>query len=279
MSYQNMNLYSPSGYAMPFELSESSPLEILKDYGQIGDEFNHGVDFKVQPHTWLKALASGIVSGISSDIQKGFNITVIYRNYSQNCKDAFEVTYYHIKESICNFGQNVKAGDNIATSDDYIHIEVRYNGKEINPLEFLTMVRDNLIMENQKLMSGKNPEIATLDFDVHTPYDSHQDEIDKMYQRFFGKYMSDLLFNRYKVPKSTETSLRDILQEGVKSGAYYEHIPSMLNPLGLGERSFGLIGRIQTLLIQDFLNYLALMQGIFLSSMTETEKKKLLTGQ
>lgn len=100
-----------------------------------------------------------------------------------------------------------------------------------------------------------------------------------MYNRFFGSYMKDMLFNRYQVPKATENTLRDIIQEGSRLGAYYEHIPSMLNPLGLGERSFGLIGRIQTLLIQDFLNYLALMQGVFLSSMTEAEKKKLLTGQ
>ena len=48
----------------------------------------------------------------------------------------------------------------------------------------------------------------------------------------------------------------------------------MLNPLGLGERSLGIIGRVQTLLIHDFLNYLALIHGVFLSSMTEIEKKK-----
>ena len=28
-----MNLQSPSGYAMPFELTESEPLEIIKEYG------------------------------------------------------------------------------------------------------------------------------------------------------------------------------------------------------------------------------------------------------
>ena len=279
MENQNMNLQSPSGYAMPFELTESEPLEIIKGYGGNEKEFNHGIDFKVRPRTWLKSLATGIVSGISSDIQKGFNITIIYRNYQPQSKAAYEVTYYHIKESICKFGQNVKAGDNVAVCDEYLHMEVRFNGQEINPLEFLTMVRDNIVMENQKQMSGNNPEVATLDFDVHTPYDEHEKELNQMYSRFFGTYMKDMLFNRYQVPRDTENSLRDIIQEGSRLGAYYEHIPSMLNPLGLGERSYGLIGRIQTLLIQDFLNYLALMQGVFLSSMTEAEKKKLLTGQ
>lgn len=280
---QSMNLVSPSGYAMPFELSESTPLEITLGYGKqthpvTGKEFfHHGVDFKVYPHTWLKALATGVVSGIASDREKGFNITVNYRNYAAGSSAVYDVVYSHIKESFCNFGKSVNTGDNIAVCDDTLHIEVRFNGDEIDPIEFLTMVRDNLIVYEQKTIQGNNPEIATLDFKVETPYDSQQSEIDQMYQRFFGKYMIDLLTSRYKVPNGTEQVLRDVLAEGASSGAYYEHTPSMLNPLGLGERSLGIIGRIQTILTHDFLNYLALMHGVFLSTMTEYEKKKLLT--
>ena len=46
-----MNLQSPSGYAMPFELTESEPLEIIKEYGGSENDFNHGIDFKVRPNT------------------------------------------------------------------------------------------------------------------------------------------------------------------------------------------------------------------------------------
>ena len=105
---QSMNLVSPSGYAMPFELPETSPLEITLGYGKqqhpiTGKEFfHHGVDFKVTPHTWLKALATGVVSGIASDREKGFNITVNYRNYAEGSNAVYDVTYSHIKESICN---------------------------------------------------------------------------------------------------------------------------------------------------------------------------------
>ncbi len=280
---QSMNLVSPSGYAMPFELPETSPLEITLGYGKqqhpvTGQEFfHHGVDFKVSPHTWLKSLATGVVSGIASDREKGFNITVNYRNYAAGENAVYDVVYSHIKEAVCNFGKSVKAGDNIAVCDDTLHIEVRFNGKEVNPIEFLTMLRDNLIVDEQKAAQGGNPEIATLDLNVTTPYDAQQPEIDQMYQRFFGKYMMDLLTSRYRVPNSTETVLRDVLAEGANSGVYYEHAPSMLNPLGLGELSLGIIGRIQTILTHDFLNYLALMHGVFLSTMTEYEKKKLLT--
>ena len=62
------------------------------------------------------------------------------------------------------FGQNVKARDNVARCDDTLHIEVRFNGKEVNAEEFINMMRDNVVMESQLEMQGKNPEIATLMF-------------------------------------------------------------------------------------------------------------------
>ena len=166
----------------------------------------------------------------------------------------------------------------MARCDGFLHVEVRFNGEETDPLEFLTMIRDNLIVNSQKDMSGANPEIATLDFDVHTPYDAQQGEIDQLMMRYFGSYMTDLLCGNYHVPTQTEQGLRNVIAEGARSGAYYEHTPSMLNPLGLGHRSFSIIERVQTILITDFLNYLALMHSVFLSSMSEIEKKKLLTG-
>ena len=281
---QAMNLHSPSGYAMPFEADENTPLEVIGHYGKqvnshTGEEtFNHGMDFRVRRGTWLKALATGVVTGIASDLRSGFNITINYPNYADGRKSSYDVTYSHISESLCNFGRNVKAGDNVARCDGHLHIEVRFNGEETNPMEFLTMLRDNLVMASQTQMEGENPEIATLDFDVHTPYDDQQGEIDQLMYRYFGSYMSDIFRGRYRVPEPTERNLRGAIAEGVGKGAFYEHAPSMLNPLGLGHRSFSIIERVQTILITDFLNYLAMMQSIFLSSMSENEKKKLLTG-
>ena len=275
-----MNLYSPSGYAMPFEADENTPIEVARNYGKhvnekTGEEsFSHGMDFRVRRGTWLKALATGVVSGISSDTQNGFSLTVNYPNYADGKRSNYDVIYSHISEAVCNFGKNVKAGDNVARCDGLLHVEVRFNGEETDPLEFLTMIRDNLIVNSQKDMSGTNPEIATLDFDVHTPYDAQQTEIDQLMMRYFGSYMTDLLSGNYHVPTQTEQGLRNVIAEGARNGAYYEHTPSMLNPLGLGHRSFSIIERVQTILITDFLNYLALMHSVFLSSMSEIEKKK-----
>lgn len=279
---QSMNLISPSGYAMPFELDESQPLVISLDYGnqihpETGKEFfHHGVDFQVGSHTWLKALASGVVTGLSSDVKRGFNITVCYKNYTTGATSAYEVVYSHITQVLCQYGVNVKAGENIAQCNGLLHIEVRFNGEEIDPKEFLVMVRDNLLVENQTQMKGDNPEIAALDMDIHTPYDSDRPEIEMLMNRYIRSYFTDLLSGEYHVPSHTEQELRQTLQSAAQHGAYYEHAPSLLNPLGLGMRCRSFIEHIQTVLISDILDYLAFRHGVFLSSMSEIEKKNLL---
>lgn len=281
---QNMNLYSPSGYAMPFELTENEEPNITLQYGEqihpeTGNEFfHHGIDFQVRPGTWLKALATGVVSGINSDPIKGYFVTVTYPNYNDNNRFAYEVVYSHISESLVSFGKNLKAGDNIARCEGLLHIEVKYNGKEVDPLDFLVMIRDNLVMQAQTKMSGNNPEIATMDMDVHTKYDDRQPEVDHLMTRFLPKYLLDIFKGNYHVPQATEQSLRSHITEGARQGLYYEQIPSMMNPLGLGRSSINLISIIQTLLIEDFLNYLGCKHSIFLNGTTEEEKKKFMTG-
>ena len=188
------------------------------------------------------------------------------------------MVYSHISESLCNFGRNVKASDNVARCEGMLHLEVRFNGDEINPSSFITMLRDNFMVQQQLNQSGANPEIATLDFDVHTPYDGQQKEIDQLLARYLPDYLNAVLHDRYMVPKATEQGLRDAFSEGFDRHLFFENTPSLANPLGLGRRSYSLLERVQTLLVGDFLHYLALMERVFLSSFSEAEKKKLLTG-
>jgi hypothetical protein len=44
---------------------------------------------------------------------------------------------------------------------------------------------------------------------------------------------------------------------------FFETLPSMANPLGMGTRSIPLAEKVQNLLISDFLNYMALRHQIF----------------
>ena len=271
MNYtQDMNLLSTSGYCMPFE-EKDRDVQLTLRYGKqkhpkAGESFfHHGIDFKTNNY-FLAAVADGVVSGIGID-RKQYGLYVVIK-YSK-----YEVTYSHMSNVFMQFGQQVKAGLAVGVSSDLLHMEVKYDGEEIDPVEFITMLYGNAKTWSEK---GKaQPEFVAIDMDVHTDYDKDKDEIEKLMMRFFANYMNDLHEGLYSCPQRTEQSLRHLFSAAAMKDYFYESMPSMVNPLGIGRRSMPLVSKVQNLLIGDFLNYMALRHQIFLSTMTSLEKKKL----
>lgn len=271
MNYtQDMNLLSTSGYCMPFE-EKDRDVQLTLRYGKqkhpkTGESFfHHGIDFKTNNY-FLAAVADGVVSGIGID-RKQYGLYVVIK-YSK-----YEVTYSHMSNVFMQFGQQVKAGLAVGVSSDLLHIEVKYDGEEIDPVEFITMLYGNAKTWSEK---GKaQPEFVAIDMDVNTDYDNDKDEIEKLMMRFFANYMNDLHEGLYSCPQRTEQSLRHLFSAAAMKDYFYESMPSMVNPLGIGRRSVPLVSKVQNLLIGDFLNYMALRHQIFLSTMTSLEKKKL----
>ena len=250
---QDMMLQSDSGYCMPFE-EKGKDVEMSLGYGKqkhpkTGEMFfHHGVDFPVK-HYLLSALATGKVTGLGNDAVHGIYQVIRYGLY--------EVTYSHLSNVFANYGTEVKAGQVVAVSADLLHMEVKYNGVELNPLEFLTMVYGNMKALEQNGTPGAVPQFVTIDMDVHTRYDKDQKEI--------------------ALPEHTELALRNIFTMSAMKNYFFETLPSMANPLGMGTRSIPLAEKVQNLLIADFLNYMALRHQIFLSTMSEAVKKKPMT--
>ena len=271
MNYtQDMNLLSTSGYCMPFE-EKDRDVQLTLRYGKqkhpkTGESFfHHGIDFKTNNY-FLAAVADGVVSGIGID-RKQYGLYVVIK-YSK-----YEVTYSHMSNVFMQFGQQVKAGLAVGVSSDLLHMEVKYDGEEIDPVEFITMLYGNAKTWSEK---GKaQPEFVAIDMDVNTDYDNDKDEIEKLMMRFFANYMNDLHEGLYSCPHRTEQSLRHLFSAAAMKDYFYESMPSMVNPLGIGRRSVPLVSKVQNLLIGDFLNYMALRHQIFLSTMTSLEKKKL----
>lgn len=271
----DMILQSDSGYCMPFE-EKDKDVEMSLGYGKqkhpkTGETFfHHGVDFKVK-HYLLSALATGKVSGLGNDAIHGIYQIIRYGDY--------EVTYSHLSNVLANYGQVVKAGQVVSVSADMLHLEVKYKGEELNPLQFLTMVYGNLKTMEQQGKPGGVPQFVTFDMDVHTMYDKDQKEIEDLMMRFFPDYLGDMQSGAYMLPEHTESALRNIFNISATKNYFYETVPSMANPLGMGARSIPIAEKVQNLLIADFLNYMALRHHIFLSTLSELEKKKLKTKQ
>ena len=266
---QEMNLLSKSGYCMPFE-ERNGQVQITLGYGKqthphSGEEFfHHGVDFKTDRYL-LAALADGTVSGIGSTPTHGLYQIVRYGKY--------EVTYAHLSNVLATFGMRVRAGNTVAVSGELLHMEVRYDGEEINPIEFLAMLYGNLKTLKQTGRTG-NVEFETIDMSVPTDYDDDQEEIEELMLRFYPDYMSAIYNGIYRLPEHTEHSLRNIFSTAAVKNYFYETLPSLANPLGIGQKAVPIACKVQNLLIGDFLNYLALKHSIYLSTWDEHEKKK-----
>ena len=162
-----MILHSESGYCMPFEEPQGKEVEMTLGYGEQTDPgtgkpfFHHGIDFNARYYR-LSAVASGIVSGVGNDPVHGICQTIRYGEY--------EVTYGHLSNVFAQFGQRVKAGQTVALSGDRLHVEARFKGEELNPLEFLTMLYGNI----RALRQAGGHETAAfpdLEMTVKTDYD------------------------------------------------------------------------------------------------------------
>ena len=188
------------------------------------------------------------MSGVGNDPVHGICQTIRYGEY--------EVTYGHLSNVFAQFGQRVKAGQTVALSGDRLHVEARFKGEELNPLEFLTMLYGNIRALR---------------------YDKDKREIEELMLRFLPYYMEDLQRGAYVLPEHTEQSLRHIFTMGAMREYFYENMPSMANPLGLGHKSIPLVSKVQNLLIADFLHYLALRHNVYLSTMSGDIKKNSMT--
>lgn len=272
-NYKDMLLESASGYMMPFELKESEELPTTLGFGMqthptTGEKFNHlGVDFSVNGKM-LYAIATGLIVGAGQDSQHGNYIVAKYGKY--------EVKYGHIDEAYTPYGTQITAGQQIAKSGNLLHIGVRFDGKEIDPMEFLAMVYANIqqlaamgikTMPTEELAGSKT---------IKTHYDKDQGSILMMMLRWLPQYMNDLRTGAYTPPDRTDRTLRNIFTQAASKNYYFESVPTINNPLGLSGRSIPLVEKVQDLLIEDFVSYMALKHNMYPPSFTDDQKKNFL---
>lgn len=270
MKYSHeMNLVSASGYSMPFE-EKNGNVEMTLGYGeqihpQSGKKFyHHGIDLKTDKYL-LKASADGTATGMGTEKTHGMYLIIQYGGYS--------VKYGHLSNCYVRLGQSLKAGQPVAVSSDLLHLEVKFNDEEIDPRDFITMLFSNMV-EEQRGKTGERQEIICIDIPIETRYDQHKEEIEDLMLRYYPEYIEAVQNGSYNVGKNIEQSLRNIFSVATMKEYFFETIPSACNPLGIGMKSAAIAGKVQNLLIEDFVQYLALRRNIFLSGQSENEKKK-----
>lgn len=200
----------------------------------------------------------------------------VHDNYIVAKYGKYEVTYGHISQAYKKYGMMINAGEEIAQSGDFLHVSVRFDGKELDPMEFLSMVWAN-IQQLAAMGISKQPTNEKLgDKTINTHYDNDQDEILMMMLQYLPSYMNDLRTGRYTSPSRFESSLRNIFTQAASKNYFFEKMPNVGNPLGLSNRSAPLADKIQNLLIEDFLGYMVSNHSIYPSTWDEQQKKNFL---
>lgn len=270
MNNTSMDLYSESGYCMPFD-DRGEEVDLALAYGeqihpQSGERFwHHGIDLRTQYYL-LAALADGKVTGIGSDARHGLHVNILYGHYL--------VKYAHLSSSHVTFGQSVRAGNCVGVSSELLHMEVHYGEEEIDPLDFLSMLYARLKTGDGGDSRPGTPVFLTIEADVHTDYDARKEEIEELMLRFYPAYIKAIQQGSYRMSRLAEQSLRNTFTVSALKNYFFESVPSLSNPLGVGKRCAPIAGKVQNLLISDFLNYLALKHDVFLSGTAGNEKKK-----
>ncbi len=102
-----------------------------------GDASKQGIDIAGSSGQAVKAAADGVVVYSGAGLV-GYGELIIVKH-----SDAWLSAYGHNRKRLVNEGQNVRAGQQIAemgssgASREMLHFEIRYNGKPVDPLQYL----------------------------------------------------------------------------------------------------------------------------------------------
>ncbi|HTW90911.1 MAG TPA: peptidoglycan DD-metalloendopeptidase family protein [bacterium] len=91
---------------------------------------NLGIDIKAEPGTPVHAVAAGRIS--YADQFMGYGNLVIIDNGG-----GFYTLYANLTEMSAQVGSQVAAGTKVGTASDYLHFEIRKDGKSVDPMDWL----------------------------------------------------------------------------------------------------------------------------------------------
>jgi murein DD-endopeptidase MepM/ murein hydrolase activator NlpD len=116
---------------------------VSSGYGSRTDPFSGrrawhgGIDFAARPGTDVHAVAAGVVTWSSTRYGYGNLVEINHGN-------GYVTRYAHNKENLVDVGEMVQKGDRIAlvgetgrASGPHVHFEVHYNGRTVNPVEYI----------------------------------------------------------------------------------------------------------------------------------------------
>lgn len=140
----NIPLYYPLRESWSLPILEAT--HITSGFGMRSYRWHYGTDLKLEMGDTVCAVFDGVIRICSYD-RKGYGNYVLVRH-----SNGLETLYGHLKKSLVEVGQHVKAGDLIGwggntgrSTGSHLHFEVRYQGNAIDPEYLFDFKKDTLI--------------------------------------------------------------------------------------------------------------------------------------
>ena len=115
---------------------------IEKRFGNVGGGSHTGIDLKADEGAEIYSVADGRVDYAGWKGSYGYMIVISHADYA----DSIQTFYAHCKDLYVEVGQEVKQGQVIASvgstgnsTGPHLHLELRLNGRAVNPEEYLSL--------------------------------------------------------------------------------------------------------------------------------------------
>lgn len=142
--------YLKSEFIFPLNSFITSDFGKARVYNDALKGYHSGTDFRAKLGTPIKASNDGKVVLVKERFYSGGTVLIDHGHGIYTC-------YYHMSEFSVKKDQQVKKGDIIGLSGQsgrvtgpHLHFSVRVNGVQVDPLQFVQLMNDNLLLPSKK---------------------------------------------------------------------------------------------------------------------------------
>jgi len=156
--HEAMNIYATatknnkldSKFILPLDTFITSDFGKARVYNDTLKGYHSGTDFRAKVGTPIQASNDGVVVLVKDRFYSGGTVILDHGQGIYTC-------YYHMSQLGCKIGQEIKKGEVMGLSGDtgrvtgpHLHFSVRVGGIQVDPLQFVTLMNDNILNKKDK---------------------------------------------------------------------------------------------------------------------------------
>ena len=144
-----------TAFILPLESFITSDFGKARVYNGSLKGYHSGTDFRAKVGTPIIASNDGVVALVKKRFYSGGTVVIDHGQGIYTC-------YFHMSEFSVKVGQSVAKGDVLGLSGQsgrvtgpHLHFSVRVGGTQVDPLQFIKLMNDKLLLQNNTIKETK----------------------------------------------------------------------------------------------------------------------------